>query len=296
MVTSASSNFTISGLSANWDFQPSRVLRWERRQVVELFLQNAHKRPAWKEVKALKPKHRWVAYFMYAPDGVLSPTHIFTLSRLRDLGLPLLVVCASPHPNRLPSKLAGFCDALFWKDLPGYDFSAYTLALRQISQRSPNADVFVLNDSVFGPFSDFRTCIEKSPWDLTGFTASSQLTNHIQSYAFSLRNVDRWRMAALTPVFFPFASISSPQAVIRVQELRMARVAARSMKVGAFWFADTKDAVDPVIARPLELIDTGFPFLKRSLLSKLKGYVDQDLMLSRLQQLGHPIDIQSISR
>jgi hypothetical protein len=49
-------------------------------------------------------------------------------------------------------------------------------------------------------------------WDLTGFTASSQLANHIQSYAFSLKSVDRARMLRLSPVMFPFNAISDANA------------------------------------------------------------------------------------
>jgi hypothetical protein len=186
--------------------------------------------------------------------------------------------------------LHGFCDALIWKALPGYDFSAYTVALQQISRRSSGADVFVLNDSVFGPFSDFRPLVEKSPWALVGFTASNQITNHIQSYAFFLRNVTRFRMACLSPVFIPFASFSEPSAVIYLQETRLARVAARSMKVGAFWFGHTKDVIDPTLVRPLELLDGGFPFLKQSLLGKHKSFINQELVLAQLKNLGHPIE------
>jgi lipopolysaccharide biosynthesis protein len=283
-------DLTIPGLSRNWDFKASPVARWERRKAVETFFRAGHRRPAWCEIKALKPKSSWIVYFMYAPDGILSPSHRYTLSRLRDCGVPLLVVCACPDANRIPNDLPGFCDALFWKALPGYDFSAYTLALRQISRKSPGANVLVMNDSVFGPFADLRDMLVNSRWDLTGFTASSQLTNHIQSYAFCLRRVEPLTMLRLSPVFFPFAAISHPSAVILLQETRLARVAARSMKVGAFWFGDVRDIIDPTLVRPMELLDAGFPFLKRSLLGKHEAFIERDHMLARLERYGHPVD------
>jgi lipopolysaccharide biosynthesis protein len=291
MVIPLGGSFTIPDLRQNWDFQPSPVQRWERRKMLELFISKGHRSPNWQEIKPITPKQTWLVYFMYTPTGVLSAAHAFTLSRLQDMGLPVLVICAATGPDRVPPDLRGLCDALFWKDLPGYDFSAYTLALRQISKHSPGADAFVFNDSVYGPFGDLKSILENAAWDFTGLTASNHRTNHIQSYAFVLRQVTPSRMAALSTVFFPLVSISEPAAVIELQELRLARVASRFMKVGALWFGDTEKVIDPTLVRPMELVDGGFPFLKRSLLGKHKSFIDQELMIGRLQQLNHPIDM-----
>jgi lipopolysaccharide biosynthesis protein len=266
-------------------------MRWERRRMIETFFRFAQRSPAWAQVKAIVPKPVWLVYFMYAPGGVLTAAHRFTLARLKDSGLPLLVVCACADPQRIPADLRGICDALLWKALSGYDFSAYTRALHQISRHSPGADVIVINDSVFGPFTDLRPVLANSPWALTGFTASSQLTNHIQSYAFCLRQVDRMRMTRLAPVFFPALAFSEPQAVIALQETRLARVAARSMKVGALWFGAAEQVLDPTLVLPMELLDAGFPFLKRSLLAKHQSFIERDLVLERLGRLGHPVDL-----
>lgn len=282
---------TVSGLSRHWDFQPSTVLRWERRRMMETFVRHAHRSPAWAQLKPIVPKPVWMVYFLYAPDGVLSAAHRFTLARLKDSGLPLLVVCACADAQRIPADLPGFCDALLWKDVRGYDFSAYALALRQIARHAPGAHVIVQNDSVFGPFTDLREVLSSSPWELTGFTASSQLTNHIQSYAFCLKKVDRKRMARLAPVFFPLVAFSEPQAVIGLQETRLARVAARSMTVGALWFGAAEQVLDPTLVRPMELLDAGFPFLKRSLLAKHGSFIERDRVLERLGRLGHPVDL-----
>jgi lipopolysaccharide biosynthesis protein len=283
-------DLTIPGLTANWTFTPCHVARWERRQALETLWQFAHKRPPALTIKAVTKRQTWVVFFMYAPDGMLRTSHRFTLARLREQGLSVCVVCATSSPHLLPQELAGYCDALYWKGLSGYDFSGYTLALREISRRSPGADVLVLNDSVFGPFADLRQVIASAPWDLTGFTASNQITNHIQSYAFILRSVEKPRMARLSTVFFPYFAMSDVTAVIRLQETRLARVAARHMNVGAFWFGDCNEVVDPSLVRPLALLEAGFPFLKRSLLGKHQSFVDADMVRSRLELLGHPVD------
>jgi lipopolysaccharide biosynthesis protein len=291
MIAQISENSEIEGLSKNWDFTPSKVLRWERRMIAEEFLRSIHRAPKWLEIKEVKARPTWIVYFLYTADGALSPAHKYTLARLRDMGLPVLAVCATSDPKLMPQALLGFCDALFWKALPGYDFSAYALALRQISRYSPNADVYVMNDSMLGPFSDFRADIASSRWELTGFTASNQITNHIQSYAFFLRNVNQSRMMRLLPVFCPFVSISHRQSVINLQELRFARVASRSMSVGALWY--TKNEFNPTLLRPIELLNAGFPFLKKSLFGISKSLIDQNLLLSRLEKYGHPLEFGS---
>ena len=280
---------SIAGLTQNWTFFPSPVALWQRCQLIEMFARYAERKPRWHSVKPLSPRDNWAVYFIFSPDGLLSSAHEFTLSRLRDLGMPLLVVCACRAPEKLPPTLAGYCDALFWKDLPGYDFSAYSLALHQIARISPGADVLLMNDSVFGPFSDLRGVLAEARWDLTGFTASSHVTNHIQSYAFLLKAVNRMRMAKLATVFFPFVALSKNDAVIPLQETRLARVAARSMDVGAFWFGDANEVIDPSLVRPIELLNAGFPFLKRSLVGKHASFINRELVLQELERLGHPL-------
>lgn len=284
-------NLAYDGLTSQWDFVPSPVMRWERRQLAERFLRAVHRRPASGVAMPATPKPVWIVYFMFAPDGVVSVVHRYTLARLRDEGLPVLVVCSCADKNRMPADLPGLCDALLWKALPGYDFSAYSLALRHIASHAPGADVIVMNDSVFGPFSSLRQVLDDSPWDLTGFTASSEITNHVQSYAFCLRGVTRARMARLATVFFPMGALSVPQDVIVLQETRMARVAARSMKVGALWFSDATKVHNPTLVRPMALLDAGFPFLKRALLTKSSNYIDRDVVLERLATYGHPLDL-----
>lgn len=280
----------IPGLSRNWDFVCDAVPCWRRRQVAELMWRNGHRRPVWASLKPLMEKAEWTVYFLYAPQRVLTAAQRFTLRRLKDSGVNLLVVCAAKEASMIPEEINAYADALFWKALEGYDFSAYTLALRQISYRSPGANVLVINDSVYGPFTDLETCLKPSKWDLTGFTASSQLAHHIQSYVFSLKCVDRARMLKLAPVFFPVLAFSDPNAVINLQELRLARIASRSMGGGALWYGDAKHVIDPTLVRPFELIDAGFPFLKRSLVGKYKKFQDTEQVKSLLNELGHPVD------
>lgn len=276
-------------MTRRWDFVATPVQRWRIRQAVETVVRRSQPRPDWQAIVPLSAQSAWTVYFLFAPDGLFTPTHRFALERLRDAGHRLMVVCAAPTPATIPQEVTAFADALYWKALSGYDFSAYSAALREISRKSPHADVLVINDSVYGPFTDVHSVLAQAPWELTGFTATSQVENHIQSYAFVLKDVTPARMRALATVMFPWRALSQPHDVIQVQETRFARVAARSMRVGAYWFAEKEEVLDPTLFRPVELIATGFPFLKRSLLGKHQTLQDVEQIQELLFSLGHPV-------
>lgn len=279
----------IPGMTRDWNFVATPVQRWRIRQAVETVFRNSQPRPAWAAIRPVSVQAAWTVYFLFAPDGIFTPTHRFALTRLRDAGHRLMVVCATTSVSAIPAEVNHFADALYWKALPGYDFSAYSAALREIARRSPHADVLVINDSVYGPFTDVRPALTHAPWELTGFTATSQVENHIQSYAFVLKDVTPSRMRSLATVMFPWRALSNPHDVIQVQETRFARVASRSCSVGAYWFAEKEQVLDPTLFRPIELIAAGFPFLKRSLTGKHQALQNVEQIRDLLFTLGHPV-------
>jgi lipopolysaccharide biosynthesis protein len=288
-----SRHLPVQGMINNWDFVANPVSYRLRKHYIKLFLTGMHKKPASSELKPAYARPRWIVYFIYCPTCELSAAHYFTLSRLRDSGISLLIVCATKSPAEIPGDVHKFADALIWKTLSGFDFSAYSLGLWAIAKRSPHSDVFVLNDSVFGPFSELTGEFANLPWDLTGFTASCEESNHLQSYAFFMRDVCTRTMSRLSTVFFPLFALNNFSDVVTLQELRFARVAARQMKVGAFWFEEDKH-VNPVLVKPFELIDAGFPFLKRALLGKNAEFQQVDEVRTKLRELNHPVDIAQV--
>lgn len=234
---------------------------------------------------------RWIVYFLYLPDGrSLDPAHLYTLMRLRESSAGLAVVCASATPHDVPQMLNSVADALYWKDLSGFDFSAYAVALHAIAAASPGADVLVFNDSVFGPFVPVDTLWDEMDWDLTGFTACGQVENHIQSYAFHLKQVTPHRMATLAYVLPAHQAHDSYAAAVMRQETRLAGVAARHMSVGALWYADPAVTIDPSLFAALPLVEAGFPFLKRGLLTKHAGIYPTEAIRALLAYHDHPID------
>lgn len=281
----------VPDLISNWDFVRSgwrlnvRPRRWWR----------AHAKtkpvPPHAELKPIQPRDAWAVYFVYLPKGLLSPSHYFTLARLRDSGLGIFIVCATPEPSAVPAELLQFADAALWKGLSGYDFSAYSLALHALSRSSPGATVFFLNDSVDGPFADLRTFMKEARWDLTGMTGSALVENHLQSYAFILKGNDAERARHLRPAFPDSFAFDEGGDVILCQETYFARLASYSMSVGAFWYAPNATVPDPTLTRPLQLLDAGFPFLKKSLFgkhSKFQTNLAREELHERMRLEGHP--------
>lgn len=275
-----------SRLIRDWTFKADPFSRWHQRRVVKAVLRQSSPAPKWRELKPVSPQRDWFVYFIFSPSGELEPTHHFTLYRLREEGFAIVVVFASRDPAAVSKDIFVLADALYWKALEGYDFSAYKIALDAIARRSPGADVVVMNDSVFGPFTPIRPFLEKTTWELTGFTATSKIESHIQSYAFMMADVTPARIRKLWPVFVPFRAFNRQQDVIDFQESRFARVANQQMTVGAFWYAKQEN---PTLSQPFELLEQGFPFMKRSLIGKSKEYQDIHQVEAFLRGVGHPL-------
>ncbi|VXC47735.1 hypothetical protein [Sphingomonas sp. AX6] len=232
----------------------------------------------------------WTIYFAFLPDGQVQPAHRFAIRALKALGRRLMIVCATQEPNAIPAGIRDAADALIWKALPGFDFSAYGIGLRTLATHCPGSDALVLNDSTFGPLTDLTPWLARAQWDLTGFTATSNVENHIQSYAFHLRDVTPRRMKALSAIFPATHSYDRFWSVVLRQETRFARIAARTMSVGAFLFADHDDVEDPTWQMALPLVEAGFPFLKRSLLGKLEHVAPREQTLATLAAAGYPVE------
>lgn len=279
----------ITGLASLWDFAPSTPdfgLKWRRATLPILY---ARRRPSHQVLKPVHQRSIWLVYFAYCPDDQVGIHQIFTLRRLKDMGFSVLIICASTSAHSVPPELHHYADALYWKGLSGYDFSAYTLAVEALSQHSTGATALILNDSMFGPFTDLRPFINSARWDLTGFTATKLNENHIQSYAFILRNIGPDRVADLRPVLHANKAFNNVDAVIWCQETRLASVAHRRMSVGSYVYCDGKTISDPCLQTPFALLDADFPFMKRSLLGKMQRFQDPEIVLQYLAAHDHPL-------
>jgi lipopolysaccharide biosynthesis protein len=272
------------------DFVPSHISTSLRLRRLKVFLQHVTSVPASMLVRAPHTTGKWALYFVYSITGEIFEQHVFTIDRLKASGFKVLVVIGSAQiGNRLPDDLK-FADAVIVKDEHGFDFSGYAIGLRYLVHRFEEVDVLLLNDSVFGPFRDLMALLAETPWRLTGFTCSSAVEHHIQSYAFAFRGLDRNLLASLESVFFRHCALNFHGAVSYLQETRLARRASRVCSVGTLWSSD-EPSTDLTMANPLEFVDEGFPFLKRSLLGKFSSHFHRDAVLSVLRDKKHPTSV-----
>jgi hypothetical protein len=304
----------IALVERDWTFVPSpapfrtRVLRGWHRATARL------PAPPQVIVRPLTRAKRWNLLFLFSRDGRIDAAQREILKRLRGLTGRLFVVYAGPAGTDLPSDL-DLADALVRKGSEGFDFSAYALGLTLVAEHSPGADVYVQNDSVLGPLGDVDMLVGRAGWDLTGFMASAAVENHISTFAFILKSVTLERVASLSAILSDNWCYGRFDPVVLMQETRFARIAHRRMSVGAFFYMPVPPAArswrqrasiwrdpasatrypldvrgDATLGSPLELLDAGFPFLKRSLFGKFTGVADDSAICQRLIRMGWPAD------
>jgi hypothetical protein len=278
-----------AGLIRDWTYVSSPVaLRVQASRAVRSMILR-RRAPAHRVVVPANASTRWNVYFAFLPNGQASAAHLYSLDRLGAEPGRLLAVCASPDPAMVPAALRDRADALIWKALPGFDFSAYGLALRHLAEASSGADVFVMNDSVLGPFASPAKSLADVPWDFAGFTASSLFENHVQSYAFQLRALTPARLASLAPVLPRHSAFTRYMDVVLCQETRLARAASQTMSVGARWFARYQDVRNLSLERGAMLAEAGVPFVKKSLLDRYSDLQDRGEIAEILETHGHPL-------
>ncbi len=274
-------------LQKDWVFNSSPITIKTRLSRLRRNLVKKRAFPEWEVLLEPVPAPRWIVYFIYSPTGGISIAHNFTLDRLIREKAKLLIVATGLATAEI-SRLTNIADAIIIKDKDGYDFSAYAIALDALAFRSPGADIFFLNDSILGPFSSLEKLVWKAPWDFTGMLASAECENHIQSFAFSIRNCTRGRIKTLHPLFTLSYSFNDFGDVVALKETQMARLASKSMSVGARWFSPPDFAINASMQRPLDLITAGFPFLKKANLEKHAFLHDQSQLQEFLKNIGHP--------
>ena len=278
-------------LEVDWTYRPSRrTARVRTSRLVRRIIQRRGP-PLYRALVPVTPAGRWIAYFLFMPDGRVSDAHRYTLARLRsELGVKLLLIAAAPAPGPEFDELGLYADALYWKALSGFDFSAFAIAIHAVAAHSPGAELILLNDSVFGPFTSLTTFFGALPWDLAAITANAEVENHTQSYCWRVREVSTALVAGLRRVLSPDWAYDRFADVVLLQETRLARHAAACGTVGAKWFSRSGvSSVELTTSAPIELVEMGAPVLKRSLFGKFGHLHPRQSLLQILRRFDHPL-------
>jgi len=244
---------------------------------------------------------RWCIYSHYARNEQVAQYVLFAIEKLKEAGFEVCFISTSKGISE--SALEGLkrlaaCVAI--RENIGYDFGSYKVGIELLSSKKVKARQLLLtNDSVFGPFNDLTSILVKATeFDIYGLTDSIDRSYHIQSYFIvynqrilnSIHFSEFWNSVRLlsnnVPSFkdsiidqyevggsqfflkhgfrigaaFSFKDIAYKSFTAYLREVELAQVqpgfVVTPLKLGAnltheYW---------------RELLDLGYPFLKRELL------------------------------
>ena len=221
-----------------------------------------------------RPLSRVAILAHWAPTSVLSHSVCTLVAQLRASDYDIVVVSTADgaSPLEWPERTIPDRVTVLRRPNVGYDFGSWATALDRYPQIARAERVLLLNDSLVGPFESMRPLLESfhstraSAW---GVTESSQSGRHLQSYALG----------------FPTATLTDPEvqrfwrsvrvertkpAVIWRNEIGLSRLLLRrGLPIEAAFSPDEVGCRDlnPSINGWRRLLDLGFPFVKRELLT-----------------------------
>lgn len=184
------------------------------------------------------------------------------------------VVVASSCPARTPLVWAPDVAqevTVLRKANIGYDFGSWAAALAWDGSAVERERVLLCNDSLVGPFSTMRPILDQvsgSAHDVVALTDSAQFVPHLQSYFLAFRGA----VLNEAPIRRFWAGIQhheDKKDVIWRNELGLSQLLRREAfaTTALFpWDQVVPAGENPVIRGWRELLDRGFPFVKREIL------------------------------
>jgi lipopolysaccharide biosynthesis protein len=221
-----------------------------------------------------RPLSRVAILAHWATTSALSHSMCTLVGQLRASDYDIVVVStaevAGPldwHGRSIPDRVS-----VLRRPNVGYDFGSWATALDRYPQIARAEKVLLINDSLVGPFQPIGPLLESfhgtrsSVW---GVTESSQSGRHLQSYALGFSaatltdpEVQRfWRCVR--------DEVSKPALIWR-NEIGLSRLLLRrGLSIEAAFSPEDVGSpeLNPSINGWRRLLDLGFPFVKRELLT-----------------------------
>jgi lipopolysaccharide biosynthesis protein len=219
---------------------------------------------------------RWAVYFCFNPNGKLLPQNEFMITALKKDGFKVLLVIACRDHAAIDPRFIQLADVVLWKDMKGFDMSALRLGLTYVCQTRGDVSVLWINDSVFGPFKPIHKFLSScgDDFDVLGMTLSYAIRPHFQSYCIFFRRLTPDLIKGMFGRTLKTTLNDHLSNVIAFEACFAANLTSAGFKVKC-WAAPVLKSYDLTMAYPFELIEQGFPFLKRSLVGKFAAAFDQ---------------------
>lgn len=160
----------------------------------------------------------------------------------------------------------------------GYDFGSWAIAIQSFPKLAARSHVLLLNDSLVGPFGSLDPLLdhfEKSQSDIWSATSTLQFEPHLQSFFLGFRR-GILRKYPLRRFWSLIREVGTKEEIILAYEIGLTRLAVEGMLTTDVYLPAefvVRGELNPAIDGWKELLDNGFPFVKRELL--------------RVEQFGH---------
>jgi hypothetical protein len=189
---------------------------------------------------------------------------------LNDAGIG--VVLSYDHPIAGEHAPDDPWHAIVTADHAGYDFFSWRLALEQFPIDAGFDEIFMLNDSVIGPFANLEPLLQawrSLPFDVTGLMESSDPRAHLQSWGlrFGARCAQPQTLLSL---YGSAAERTRKGDAIDFLEIPLAEhFRTRGFTTGSVFSQVTASTLtrNPAIYGWRELLLSGLPFVKREVIA-----------------------------
>ncbi|NNM94598.1 MAG: hypothetical protein HKL88_03935 [Bacteroidia bacterium] len=156
----------------------------------------------------------------------------------------------------------------------GYDFGMWHKAFAEFDVDKYDR-IGLVNDSciLFASLDRFFTWADEHPSDYCGFTDNNARGYHIQSYFLI---INKNAIPQMKKYFSEHGIFGNQKDIIEIYEIGLSRCLMNAgMKTDAFYsFKDKVSTGDPTIIKAKELIEKGFPLIKRRILARNYGDAD----------------------
>lgn len=191
-----------------------------------------------------------------------------------------VVVVRSSSENTPWTDLSAFPDDVGYVQRPniGYDFGSWAAGMACFPSRLGRDQVLLVNDSIAGPFAPLDGLLDdfaSTTADVWAATSTLQFGPHLQSFMVGYRR-GVLREPALAGFWFGLESQTSKHRIVEAHEIGLSQVfQSEGYSATASIPSETvvRDGDNPTIAGWRKLLDSGFPFVKRELLTK-KRFAD----------------------
>jgi len=232
----------------------------------------------------------------YDQDDRVDEYVLRYLQKIKDLKFDIVFVSTSRLGQTDVHGLHAHCLDVIVRENIGLDFASWSAGIAK-HQDAITGRMLLANDSVYGPFGDLTSVVERltsQPADFYGMVESIEIAPHLQSW-FLLFEPWVARNPVLQEIMAqPFSSMTKPQIITNGEVAISRRLSDASFKYKGLYMPTRSGLIaSRFAANPMHLLwrellfDLGVPFLKVDLLRDNPKYAgDATTVLAEVEPLN----------